>query len=50
MCRKNWTNPGHERILNKFWINKTRYILGMKNPDNLAGHIPDMKEFWTNSG
>jgi hypothetical protein len=28
------TNPGHEIILDKFWINKTR-------------HIPDMKKFWT---
>jgi hypothetical protein len=34
MCRKNWTNPGHEIILDKFWINKTR-------------HIPDMKKFQT---
>ena len=31
------TYSGHEKILDKFWINKT-------------GHIPDMKIFWTNSG
>ena len=46
----NWTNSGHEKfqnffqtysghekILDKFWTNKT-------------GHIPDMKIFWTNFG
>jgi len=31
------TYSGHEKILDKFWTNKT-------------GHIPDMKIFWTNSG
>jgi hypothetical protein len=33
MCRKNWTNSGHKRIVDKFWVNKSR-------------HIPDMKKFW----
>src|ERR1043166_5190745 len=31
------TYSGHEKILDKFWTNKT-------------GHIPDMKIFWTISG
>jgi hypothetical protein len=40
MCRKNWTNPEHERILDEFWINKTRQIPDVKNsryfPDNTS--------------
>jgi hypothetical protein len=32
-----WTYSGHERILDKFWINKTRQILDVKN----SRHFPD---------
>ena len=33
----NWTNSGHEKILDKFWTNKTGQIPDIKN----SGQIPD---------
>jgi hypothetical protein len=52
MCRKNWTNSRHKRILDKFWINKSRHIPDMKNSGQFSwtysGHERILDKFWIN--
>jgi hypothetical protein len=52
MCRKNWTKSEHKRILDKFWINKSRHILDIKNSGQFSWtysrHERILNKFWIN--